>query len=92
MLILDFDYIVDLVAESRVDEENESINLESPSLIQALEEFLQEQIVSAVVPLDSPASIVVEVDDPFADCDLLGQMRALPVQLTEDEARWICRL
>ena len=91
MLILDFDYIVDLVAESRVDEENESINLESPSLIQKLEEFLQEQIVSAVIPLDSPTAIVVEVDDPFADCDLLGQMRALPIVLSSEEASWVLR-
>ena len=92
MLILDFDYIVDLIEESRVDEESESINLESPSFIQALEEFLQEQVISATIPFDSPTSLVVEVDDPFADLELLSHMRGVRIELTPKEEAWVVEL
>ena len=91
MLVIDIGYELDLLSHGVVDMEREVINIESPSLVKALEATMLDHITSLTIPLDSPFALIAETDDPFANHDFLGHMRCFEAQLTPQEMEWVCK-
>ena len=90
MLITKIEYEIDLKKYGMVNQEQEVINIDHKCLAEALEKRLSYRVVSMILPLDSPTTLVVETDDPLADRDLLGHMYGFAVQLMPAEEEWIC--